>query len=66
MTNEAFSRVKVESMLRHKGLEITNADILRFECVLPDRTNADDVLYDRNRRLLAIAKAVIYGERTRA
>ena len=38
MTNEAFSRVKIDAQLRDQGWEITNTNAVRFEYVLPDRT----------------------------
>lgn len=66
MTNEAFSRVKSYAQLREQGLEITNANAARFDCVLPDRIKADYVLCDRNGRSLAVAEAVLYGERALA
>ncbi len=40
MTNEAFSRVKVDAQFRDQGWEITNTNAVRFEYVLPDRTKA--------------------------
>ncbi len=57
MTNEAFSRVKIDAQLRDQGWEITNTNAVRFESVLPDRTKADYVLCDRNGRSLAVVEA---------
>ena len=57
MTNEAFSRVKIDAQLRDQGWEITNTNAVRFEVVLPDRTKADYVLCDRNGRSLAVVEA---------
>jgi type I restriction enzyme R subunit len=57
MTNEAFSRVKIDAQLRDQGWEITNTNAVRFEYVLPDRTKADYVLCDRNGRSLAVVEA---------
>jgi type I restriction enzyme R subunit len=57
MTNEAFSRVKIDAQLRDQGWEITNTNVVRLEYVLPDRTKADYVLCDRNGRSLAVVEA---------
>ena len=57
MTNEAFSRVKIDAQLRDQGWEVTNTNAVRFEYVLPDRTKADYVLCDRNGRSLAVVEA---------
>jgi len=57
MTNEAFSRVKIDAQLRDQAWEITNTNAVRFEYVLPDRTKADYVLCDRNGRSLAVVEA---------
>ncbi|MBN8505824.1 MAG: DEAD/DEAH box helicase family protein [Burkholderiales bacterium] len=57
MTNEAFSRVKIDAQLRDQGWDITNTNAVRFEVVLPDRTKADYVLCDRNGRSLAVVEA---------
>jgi type I restriction enzyme R subunit len=57
MTNEAFSRVKIDAQLRDQSWEITNTNAVRFEYVLPDRTKADYVLCDRHGRSLAVIEA---------
>lgn len=57
MTNEAFSRVKIDAQLRDQNWEITNPNTVRFEYILPDRTKADYVLCDRNGRSLAVVEA---------
>lgn len=57
MTNEAFSRVKIDAQLRDQGWEVENSTAVRFEYVLPDRTKADYVLCDRNGRSLAVLEA---------
>ena len=57
MTNEAFSRVKIDAQLRDQNWEITNPNAVRFEYMLPDRTKADYVLCDRNGRSLAVVEA---------
>jgi type I restriction enzyme R subunit len=57
MTNEAFSRVKIDAQLKDEGWEVTNPNAVRFEYVLPDGTKADYVLCDRNGRSLAVVEA---------
>jgi type I restriction enzyme, R subunit len=57
MPNEAFSHVKIDSLLREQGWESTNTNAVRFEYALPDRTKADYVLCDRNGRSLAVVEA---------
>ena len=47
MTNEAFSRVKIDAQLRTLGWEIDNFNSVRFEVVLGDGTRADYVFCDR-------------------
>lgn len=43
MTNEAFSRVKIDAQLRDQGCDIENPNAVRFEYVLGDGTRADYV-----------------------
>ena len=57
MTNEAFSRVKIDAQLRDLGWEIENPNAVRFEYVLADGTRADYVLCDRHGRALAVIEA---------
>jgi type I restriction enzyme R subunit len=57
MTNEAFSRVKIDAQLKDQGWETQNPNAVRFEYVLPDGTKADYVLCDRNGRSLAVVEA---------
>jgi type I restriction enzyme, R subunit len=57
MTNEAFSRVKIDAQLKDEGWEVTNPNAVRFEYVLADKTKADYVLCDRNGRALAVVDA---------
>jgi type I restriction enzyme R subunit len=57
MTNEAFSRVKIDAQLRDQHWEIENPNAVRFEYVLPDGTRADYVLCDRHGRSLAVIEA---------
>ena len=57
MTNEAFSRVKIDAQLKDQGWEVMNANAVRFEYPLADGTKADYVLCDRNGRSLAVVEA---------
>jgi len=57
MTNEAFSRVKIDAQLRDQHWEIENPNAVRFEYVLPDGKRADYVLCDRHGRSLAVIEA---------
>jgi type I restriction enzyme R subunit len=57
MTNEAFSRVKIDAQLKDEGWEVTNPNAVRFEYGLPEGTKADYVLCDRNGRSLAVVEA---------
>lgn len=57
MTNEAFSRVKIDALLKDQGWEVMNSNAVRYEYVLPDGTKADYVLCDRNGRSLAVVEA---------
>ena len=57
MTNEAFSRVKIDAQLRDQGWAVENPNAIRYEYVLPDGTKADYVLNDRHGRALAVLEA---------
>ncbi len=57
MTNEAFSRVKIDAQLNDQGWETQNPNAVRFEYPLADGTRADYVLCDRNGRSLAVVEA---------
>ncbi len=57
MTNEAFSRVKIDAQLKDQGWDTHNPNAVRFEYVLPNGTKADYVLCDRNGRSLAVLEA---------
>jgi type I restriction enzyme, R subunit len=57
MTNEAFSRVKIDAQLKDQGWETQNPNAVRSEYVLADGTKADYVLCDRNGRSLAVVEA---------
>lgn len=56
-TNEAFSRIKIDSQLRDVSWNLTDGRSARFEVLLPDGTKADYVLADRNGRSLAVIEA---------
>ncbi len=56
-TNEAFSRVRIDALLRDQGWNIQDPNAVRFEYMLPDGTRADYVLCDRNGRSLAVVEA---------
>ncbi len=57
MTNEAFSRVKIDAQLRDQGWDVVNPNSVRFEYMVQDGTKADYVLCDRNGRSLAVVEA---------
>lgn len=57
MTNEALSRVKIDTQLRDEGWEVGGPNAVRFEYPLADGTRADYVLCDRNGRSLAVLEA---------
>jgi type I restriction enzyme R subunit len=57
MTNEAFSRVKIDAQLRDQGWEVENSNAVRYEYALPDRTKADYVLCNRHGHSLAVLEA---------
>jgi len=57
MTNEAFSRVKIDAQLRDQGWAVENPNAIRYEYVLPDGTKADYVLNDRHGRAVAVLEA---------
>jgi type I restriction enzyme R subunit len=57
MTNEAFSRIKIDAQLRDQGWEIENPNAVRFEYMLGDGTRADYVLCNRHGHGLAVIEA---------
>lgn len=61
MTNEAFSRVLIDSMLADQGWKTADPTIVRYEAVMPDMTKADYVLCDRHGRSLAVVEAKRYA-----
>ena len=56
-TTEAFSRVKIDALLRDAGWNLTDGVSVLFEHVLPDGTQADYVLCDRSGRPMAALEA---------
>lgn len=56
-TNEAFSRVVIDSQLRDVGWILTDGRSVRYEYPLQDGTKADYVLADRDGRSIAVLEA---------
>ena len=56
-THETFSRVKIDAQLRDRGRDVFNPNAVRFEYILPDKTDADYVPCDRHGRALAVVEA---------
>ena len=57
MTNEAFSRIKIDAQLADDGWVLTDGQSVRYEYPLPDGTRADYVLCDRHGRAMAVVEA---------
>ena len=57
MSNETFSRVKIDAQLRDAGWTIDDGHSVRFEQLLPDGKKADYVLCDRRGHPLAVLEA---------
>jgi type I restriction enzyme R subunit len=57
MTNEAFSRVKIDALLTAQGWDTLDTNAVRFEVMLPNGTRADYVLCDRRGRSIAVIEA---------
>lgn len=55
--NEAFSRVKIDSLLAEQGWNTHDPNSVRFEYSLADGKRADYVLCDRHGRSLAVIEA---------
>lgn len=55
--NEAFSRIKIDAMLRDVGWQIDDGHSVRYEYMLPDGTKADYVLCNRHGHALAVLEA---------
>lgn len=60
-TNEAFSRVIIDSQLTTQGWSLADGFSVRYEVVLEDGTRADYVLCDRHGRSLAVIEAKRYS-----
>ena len=56
-TTEAFARVKIDALLQDAGWNLTDGSSVLFEHALPDGTQADYVLCDRQGRPMAILEA---------
>lgn len=56
-TNEAFARVKIDTLLAAQGWNTQDTNAVRFEVVMPDGKRADYVLCDRHGRALAVIEA---------
>ena len=56
-TTEAFARVKIDALLRDAGWDLTNGSSVLFEHALPDGTQADYALCDRQGRPMAALEA---------
>ncbi len=57
MANEAFARVKIDQLLKDADWLLTDGRSVRFEYPLDDGGKADYVLFDCQRRTLAVLKA---------
>lgn len=62
MTNEAFSRVKIDAQLRDQGWEITNTNVVRFEYVLPDRNGRSLAVVEAKKAAINPAEAEDQGK----
>ena len=56
-STEAFSRVKIDALLRDAGWNLTDGKSVRFEHALPGGKMADYALLDSNGRPLAVVEA---------
>ncbi len=56
-TTEAFARVKIDALLKDAGWDLTDGMSVLFEHALPDGTQADYVLCDRQGRPMAALEA---------
>ncbi len=56
-TTEAFARVKIDALLKDAGWNLTDGSSVLFEHGLPDGTQADYVLCDRQGRPMAALEA---------
>ncbi len=56
-TTEAFARVRIDALLEDAGWNLTDGSSVLFEHALPDGTQADYALYDRQSRPMAAIEA---------
>ncbi len=56
-TNEAFARVKIDTLLAAQGWNTQDTSTVRFEDPMPDGKRADYVLCDRHGRGIAVIEA---------
>ena len=56
-TTEAFARVRIDALLKDAGWNLTDGSSVLFEHALPDGTQADYVLCDRQGRPMAALEA---------
>ena len=56
-TTEAFARIKIDALLADAGWNLTDGSSVLFEHALPDGTQADCVLCDRQGRPMAALEA---------
>ena len=56
-TTESFARVKIDALLKDAGWNLTDGSSVLFEHALPDGTQADYVLCDRQGRPMAALEA---------
>ncbi len=56
-TTEAFSRVKIDALLKDAGWNLTDGVSVLFEHALPDGTQSDYLLCDRSGRPMAALEA---------
>ena len=56
-TTEAFARVKIDALLQDAGWNLSDGSSVLFEHALPDGTQADYVLCDRQGRPMAVLEA---------
>ncbi|MEY3976227.1 MAG: hypothetical protein RLZZ33_1282 [Pseudomonadota bacterium] len=61
MTNEAYARVQIDTLLSAQGWNTQDPNAVRYEVVLPDSSRADYVLCDRHGRSLAVIEAKRYS-----
>ena len=63
-TTEASARVRIDALLKDAGWNLTNGSSVLFEHALPDGTQADYVLCDRQSRPMAALEAKRAGHRS--